>query len=123
MATRFKHVMLMVADVPAALAFYRDGLGLPVKQSSANWAELEADGTTLALHAADEPRVGSSPILSFQVDDIQTAVAGLEQQGAQLEGRIREPPFGKVAAMRSPDGHLLSLLQPAPAGASTQSPQ
>jgi len=37
--------------------------------------------------------------------------------GAKLEGRVREPSFGKVAAMRTPDGHLVSLLQPAAVGA------
>jgi predicted enzyme related to lactoylglutathione lyase len=55
---------------------------------------------------------GSSPILSFHVDDIYGSIATLESLGAKLEGRVREPSFGKVAAMRTPDGHLLSLLQP-----------
>jgi predicted enzyme related to lactoylglutathione lyase len=39
-------------------------------------------------------------------------IAKLEALGGKLEGRIREPFFGKVAAVRSPEGHLLSLLQP-----------
>ena len=50
--------------------------------------------------------------MSFHVDDIQSAIATLEQLGASLEGRVREPSFGKVAAIRTPDGHLVSLLQP-----------
>jgi predicted enzyme related to lactoylglutathione lyase len=55
--------------------------------------------------------------LSFNVDDIYAAIATLESMGAKLEGNVREPSFGKVAAMRAPDGHLLSLLQPAAVGA------
>lgn len=114
MAAEFKHVMLMVKDVAAAVKFYSEGLGLPVKMSSPGWGELDANGTTIAFHAAEASAdVGSSPILSFHVDDIQQAIAKLEELGAQLEGRVREPSFGKVAAMRTPDGHLLSLLQPA----------
>jgi catechol 2,3-dioxygenase-like lactoylglutathione lyase family enzyme len=113
MAAEFKHIMLMVKSIPASLKFYSEGLGLPVKMSSPGWAELDANGTTIALHAAEaNAETGSSPILSFHVEDIQSAIATLEQLGASLEGRVREPSFGKVAAIRTPDGHLVSLLQP-----------
>ncbi|MCG6135713.1 MAG: VOC family protein [Nostoc sp. LLA-1] len=114
MAAEFRHVMLMVKDVPAAVKFYSEGLGLPVKVASPGWGEIDANGTTIAFHSIDSDVVtGSSPILSFHVDDIYGRIATLESLGAKLEGRIREPSFGKVAAMRTPDGHLLSLLQPA----------
>ena len=113
MAVRFKHVMLMVKDIPATLRFYSEGLGLKVKMSSPGWAELDADGTTIALHAAaDKPPTGVSPILSFHVEDVYATLEKLKGMGALLEGDVREPPFGKVAAVRSPEGHLLSLLQP-----------
>lgn len=114
MTAQFKHVMLMVTDVLATVKFYQEGLGLKVKMSSPGWAELDADGTTIALHAAEsQAQTSNSPILSFHVDDVYGAIANLENMGAKLEGRVREPSFGKVAAMRTPDGHLLSLLQPA----------
>ena len=113
MSATFKHVMLMVNDVTASVQFYSQGLGLPVKMSSPAWAELDADGTTIALHAAEGANGSSSPILSFHVEDVYESVKTLESLGASLEGRIREPSFGKVAAMRTPDGHLVSLLQPA----------
>jgi len=112
MSTTFKHVMLMVNDVTAAVKFYSEGLGLPVQKNSPVWAELDANGTTIALHAAEGANGGSSPILSFQVEDVQASVNALEGLGGTLEGRIREPSFGKVAALRTPDGHLVSLLQP-----------
>lgn len=114
MTAEFRHVMLMVKDIPATVKFYSEGLGLKVKMSSPGWAELDANGTTIALHAASEnPEAGYSPILSFHVDDIMGLLAKLEAMGAKLEGRVREPSFGKVAAVRTPEGHLLSLLQPA----------
>ena len=49
MAAKFKHVMLMVKDIPATVKFYSEGLGLKVKMSSPGWAELDADGTTIAI--------------------------------------------------------------------------
>jgi len=114
-AAEFKHVMLMVKNIPDTVKFYNEGLGLDIKVSSPGWAELDADGTTIAMHLAhEEAEVGQSPILSFHVEDVHAMIAKLEALGASLEGRVREPSFGKVAAMRTPDGHLLSLLQPTP---------
>ncbi|MGK7951243.1 MAG: VOC family protein [Xenococcaceae cyanobacterium] len=114
MTAKFKHIMLMVKDIPSAVKFYSEGLGLEVKMSSPGWAELDADGTILAFHSAPEDgQSGGSPILSFHVEDVHEAVNRLEQMGAELQGRIREPSFGKVAAVRSPDGTILSLLEPA----------
>ena len=113
MSVEFKHIMLMVKDMSATVKFYSEGLGLKVIMSSPGWAELDADGTTIALHAAPENgQSGSSPILSFHVDNIHETIASLEERGATLEGNVREPSFGKVAAMRTPDGSILSLLQP-----------
>ncbi|NJM95713.1 MAG: VOC family protein, partial [Acaryochloridaceae cyanobacterium CSU_5_19] len=106
---------------PSNSKFYSEGLGLPIKMQSPGWAELDADGTTIALHLAGEsPSCGDSPILSFHVEDVYDAIATLEALGAQLEGNVREPSFGKVAAMRTPEGNLLSLLQPT--AANTHSP-
>jgi len=114
MSAEFKHIMLMVKDIPSAVKFYHEGLGLKIKMSSPGWAELDANGTTIALHGASENGQGANPpILSFHVEDVYATIAKLEAMGANLEGRVREPSFGKVAAMRSPDGTMLSLLQPA----------
>lgn len=118
MNTQFRHLMLMVKDVPSTVKFYSEGLGLAVTKASPTWAELDASGTTIALHRVEEtPQTGSSPILSFVVEDVYGAIAALESLGATLEGRVREPSFGRVAAVRTPDGHLLSLLQPVAASA------
>ncbi len=113
MTIQFRHIMLMIKDVPAAVKFYQEGLGLTVVNASPNMAELDANGTKIIIHGAEnQTEVGGSPILSFHVADLQETIAKLESLGASLQGRVREPSFGKVAAMRSPEGHLLSLLQP-----------
>ncbi|MBR8835712.1 MAG: VOC family protein [Stigonema ocellatum SAG 48.90 = DSM 106950] len=110
MTAEFKHVMLMVKDVPAAVKFYSEGLGLPVKVASPGWGEVDANGTTIAFHAAEsDANVGSSPILSFHVDDVYAALATLESMGAKLEGRVREPSFGKVAAPRRGNNSRIRL--------------
>ena len=112
MAIQFKHTMLMVSDMQATVRFYTEGLGLRLTSQSPMWVELDAGGTTIALHSAhDVPRAGSSPILSFYVDDIHATLEALTHVGGQQEGGIREPSFGKVAAVRAPEGTLISLTE------------
>lgn len=52
------------------------------------------------------------------MDDV---VPKLVQLGAALDGGIRYEPYGKIAALRSPDGHMIGLYEKAnlPNGADT----
>jgi predicted enzyme related to lactoylglutathione lyase len=59
------------------------------------------------------PQIAGFPVLSFQVADLFSTIEKLDELGATMEGGVRQLAFGMVAAMRSPEGHLLSLLQPA----------
>jgi predicted enzyme related to lactoylglutathione lyase len=112
MPAHFRHVMLLVNDLPKTVAFYRDAFGLEVRMQSPVWTELVLDGTTLAVHATeDEVTVGNAVHLSFEVDDMDTVLARLLEHGAKLEGEVRKTSFGQVASLRSPDGHCISLTQ------------
>ena len=69
---------------------------------------------TRRLHCRDEQIVtGMSPLLNVQVQDLQGTVETLLPVGAELDGAIRFLPEGKVAAVRNPDGHMMSLFEPA----------
>jgi len=111
-----KYVMLLQRDVPKAVQFYSEGLGLQVNCVTERWAELQSGETKLALKAADGEAfvtTGYSPFLSFNVTDMDSTVQRLLMLGAQLDGPIKYPTHGKVAAMRAPDGHMLGLYEPA----------
>ncbi len=56
---------------------------------------------------------GYSPMLSFDVDDLDSVIARCAQMGAHLDGPIQYPAHGKVASMRSPEGHMIGLYEPA----------
>jgi len=112
MSARFRHVMLLVNDLPKTVDFYQQAFGLEVRMRSPIWTELELDGTTLAVHATeDRVEAGNGVHLSFEVDDIEAMVTRLVDHGAGLDGEIREASFGKVAAIVDPFGHRISLTQ------------
>ena len=107
-----------------ATEFYHQGLGLAVVRATDEWTELietstagqSVAGITISLQAvSSEAQVttGYSPILNFQVDDMDTTIARCVQMGGNLDGPIQYPAHGKVAALRSPDGHMIGLYEPA----------
>ena len=55
---------------------------------------------------------GYSPVLTFDVDDMDSTIAKCAQMGAHLDGPIQYPAHGKIAALRSPDGHMIGLYEP-----------
>lgn len=60
--TRLAYVIVFVRDMPRAVAFYRDKVGLKVRMESEHWTELELEGTILALHTSDELPPAPKPL-------------------------------------------------------------
>jgi catechol 2,3-dioxygenase-like lactoylglutathione lyase family enzyme len=100
-----------------AVEFYHQGLGLSVLRHCDEWAELSCGrGFTLNLQAISNEAqlsVGYTPMLSFEVSDMDSVISRCAQLGAHLDGPIQYPAHGKVAALRAPDGHMVGLYEPA----------
>ena len=116
-----RHILLLQRDVPLAAAFYERALGLRVTVCTETYAELASEspsdstasnapiGASLALQRADaesQLTPGYSPIIHFEVDDIQARVNAALSLGGRLDGKIQYETHGAVAAVRAPDGHL-----------------
>lgn len=121
LATKFSRAVLMIRAqaLPQATEFFHAALGLEVMRATDDWAELKCGRNfSLSLQAVyTEPQAstGYSPILNFEVDDMDTTVAKCVQMGGHLDGPIQYPAHGKVAVLRSPDGHMIGLYEPATA--------
>jgi len=129
MASRFIFTRLLVADVPASLAFYRDALGFAAGYADAegNYADLETGEVGIALfkreHMSATVGTASQPdtpagqdrlALIFQVPSVDEAHARLRAQGVAFLTEPRDmPDWGiRVAHLRDPDGNLIELNQP-----------
>lgn len=116
---RFSRAVLMVRGaegVQKAVDFYQKGLGLAIVRHTDEWAELSSGNNfALNLQAVEgeaQLSTGYSPLLSFDVDDLNEVVANCSQLGGHLDGPIQYPAHGKVAALRTPDGHMIGLYEP-----------
>jgi len=120
---RFLHAMLRVRDLDAALDFFVRKLGLRETRRRENQAGrftlvflasgAEGDAAEIELtHNWD----GSEPYsvgrsfghLAFEVPDIYATCARLRDAGVAI---LRPPRDGRMAFVKSPDGHSIELLQ------------
>lgn len=113
--SRLSRIILMVRPgdgLVKAMEFYQQGLGLTVTRATDEWADLGV----LYLHAASseaQVSTGYSPMIQFHVHDMDTTISKCVQLGGHLDGPIQYPAHGKVAALRSPEGHMIGLYEPA----------
>jgi len=118
---KYLHTMVRVRDLPAALHFYCDALGLQEIRRTEN----EKGRFTLVFLAAPGDEDAQVELtynwdpehytigrafghLAYEVDDIYAACERLQQHGVTIN---RPPRDGHMAFVRSPDNISVELLQ------------
>ncbi|MCI0450842.1 MAG: VOC family protein, partial [Candidatus Latescibacteria bacterium] len=74
-------IAVTVRDVPRAIAFYRDTLGVPFLFEAPGMAFFQAGDVRLMLGLPENESQRFSSILYFKVDDINGAYADLKERG------------------------------------------
>ncbi|HEX8913197.1 MAG TPA: VOC family protein [Humisphaera sp.] len=121
MPLRLSLVTLGTADVPRAVAFYRDGLGLPMSSASVDdVAFFRAGGCVLAVYPRDKLAGVPDPLpaggayggftLAYNVPD-KADVAAVLARAAAAGARVVKPAAdafwgGHHGYFADPDGHL-----------------
>ncbi len=99
-------------DLDRLRQFYEGALGVK-PASHGDWLPFDLGGATFALHgiSADIDRDLQRINLSFEVDDIEAAVARFREQGAKVLQGVADEMFGKRAVLQDPDGRAFDLIQ------------
>lgn len=119
-------VALTVDDFDGAVAFYRDGFGLPVVME---WDEPQGRGMVLAsgpstIEILDRPqaefidsveagdRVSGPVRLAVEVPDVESSTRVLDDVGGEILAEPVRTPWGDFnRRLRTPDGLQLTLFQ------------
>jgi predicted enzyme related to lactoylglutathione lyase len=120
-------LVIETEDYDAAVAFYRDVLGLVEREAVQGEGEaritiLEAGRATLELsnpaqvRLIDQVEADGQPSaklrIAFQVDDSETATRNLVDAGGTLIAEPRETPWRSVnSRLTGPDGLQITLFQ------------
>jgi lactoylglutathione lyase len=120
---RYLHTMLRVRDLDAALDFFVNKLGLKEARrrdseggrftlvflsSGAQGDDAEIELTYNWDQASPYPTGRFFGHLAYEVDDIYATCERLQRNGVSI---LRPPRDGRMAFVKSPDGHSIELLQ------------
>jgi lactoylglutathione lyase len=81
MTPALAYAIKYVSDMPQAVRFHRDELGLELRFESPHWSEFDTGATTLALHIASPEHPPGSCQLGFRVPDIAAFYAQKSGKG------------------------------------------
>ena len=131
MATTANAMFILVHDPDAALAFYRDALGLEVrndvKAGDFRWVTVGAPGQDLDI-VLSQPHGGRSPaegdalmalVLQgslqaaiFASDDLDDTFEKVQSSGAEVLQEPMDQPWGvRDCAFRDPSGNMVRIQQ------------
>jgi methylmalonyl-CoA/ethylmalonyl-CoA epimerase len=115
--TRIGQIAVTIRNLPRAVAFYRDILGMKLLfEAPPAMAFFDCGGIRLMLSEPEGARNEQfSSVIYYTVDDIQAAAAELQGRGVTFEGPphiIARLPHADLwmAFLRDPDGNLLALM-------------
>lgn len=113
---------LYVSDRERALGFYRETLGLALRDSDDFGDFIDLGGALLRVTAMPDHKAHAHPVLGWNVDDIAAAAAALRARGVAftIHDGLGQDALGiwtspdgatKVAFFADPDGNVLTLSQ------------
>jgi catechol 2,3-dioxygenase-like lactoylglutathione lyase family enzyme len=134
MTISLQYCNITVNDVDESLGFYRDALGLDVRNDVASggfrWVTLGTVGEPAAQIVLSEPHAGRSqqdgdtiqelltkgvlPVIVFRADDIDATFEKLRASGAEVMQEPIDQPWGpRDCAFRDPSGNTVRIAQAA----------
>lgn len=116
---KLDHIDLIVEDVPAATAFFRDVLGLDPIMADERFAELDGNGVKLLLSpdAMVPVRPAAGVILHFQVEDVVAAATKARERGVTILKDVFQTDWGWESVLIAGPGEIVvDLYRPLPVG-------
>jgi predicted enzyme related to lactoylglutathione lyase len=112
--TRVDFVGVPTHDLPRAVEFYGETLGLErsVYLEERNYAEFETGNLTLSVIDAEKMGLEHVPVrsgIALHVEDVAAARATLEGRGVAFERDTLDTGVCHMAIFNDPDGNLLML--------------
>jgi catechol 2,3-dioxygenase-like lactoylglutathione lyase family enzyme len=114
MSIELKYVIANVSDLPAAVAFWRDTVGLKLKFETPEWAEFDTGATRLALQPASPSNPAGTWQPGLRVPDLAQKRSELQARGVNIGAPPHEEHGFLLSLFVGPDGAPASLSGPVP---------
>ena len=108
---RLNYLELPVADTARAKAFYGAAFGWDFTDFGPSYAATTSGDTDIGFQADDEAKTAAA-LAVIEVDDLDVALAAVEQAGGTVTMPVFAFPGGRRFHFRDPDGHELAAVRP-----------
>lgn len=108
-------VIVRVADIEQARAFYGETLGLTLTAEGPGFfsvAPFDGQGASLGVGVGELRGTGGAEVW-WRVDDADAFHAALVARGVRITLEPTDRPFGRAVGFTDPEGNLLFAYQPA----------
>ena len=103
------HAIVFSPEAEKVQAFLRDVLGLSSVDAGGGWSIFAAPPAEIAVHPSDGDRRHE---LYLMCDDIDATLAELAAKGVEVAGDVSDQRWGRLAAIRMPDGGEIAIYEP-----------
>ena len=108
---RLNYVELPVGDVAAATQFYERAFGWKLTAFGPTYAATTTGDTDIGLQG-DAAEGSRAPLPVIEVQDLEAALAGVEQVGGRVVQPIFAFPGGRRFHFLDPSGNELAAVKP-----------
>lgn len=109
MQAKFTYAIKYVSNMDAAVAFYRDKLGLKLGFASPFWSEFETGDVKLALHPASDKNPAGAVELGFTAPDLPALYDDREAAGLTFASAPRDEHGTLLSQVIDSEGAAISL--------------
>lgn len=119
MTYSYNFLGLISNDVPASTRYYTDVLGFELNEEASipgYYSQfVTKDGAMFALVGGFgvDQEIDQNFDTALEVDDVDAVFAEWKEKGVELVTGVVDMPFGRTFLFRTPDNHILRVLQPA----------
>lgn len=117
MIASYNFLGLVCSDVPAATRYYTDVLGFTVNEAESvpgYYSQfVTQNGAIFSLVGGlgDAPHVEQRFDAALEVEDVDATFAELKAKDVEMVTEVQQMPFGRTFLFRTPDDHILRVLQ------------
>ncbi len=99
-------VAVVVSDAKKSAEWYKEKLGLEIRENEGHWITLAPKGSTVVLHLCEtKPSEQGNTGIAFYVGDLDKTYEELNGKGVKFTTKPKKTEWGSYAMFKDPDGN------------------
>jgi catechol 2,3-dioxygenase-like lactoylglutathione lyase family enzyme len=99
-------VAVVVSNANKSAEWYKDKLGLEVRDREGHWVTVAPKGSNVVLHLCETtPLEQGNTGIAFYVDDLDKTYRDMSDKGVEFSTKPKKTEWGSYAMFKDPDGN------------------